>query len=69
MKIKVIGAGCNECARLYENTLAAVRESGIAGIEIEKVEDLIDIADRAVGFRAVQFVGALFGKDCSTWET
>ena len=43
MKIKVIGAGCNECARLYENTLAAVRESGIAGIEIEKVEDLIDI--------------------------
>ena len=43
MKIKVIGAGCAECSRMYDNTLSAVRESGIQGIEIEKVEALIDI--------------------------
>ena len=48
MIIKVIGAGCAECGRLYENTLAAACESGIPAIEIQKIEDLIEIVKLGV---------------------
>ena len=42
MNIKVIGAGCAECDRLYKNTLDAVKETGTEA-EIEKIEDLVEI--------------------------
>ena len=29
MDIKVIGAGCENCGKLYDNTLAALRQLGI----------------------------------------
>ncbi len=43
MNIKIIGAGCSECERLHEYTLAAVSEAKLDNVEIEKVEDLIEI--------------------------
>lgn len=42
MDIKVIGSGCQKCTDLYENTLGAVKDLGLA-CEVEKVEDLLDI--------------------------
>lgn len=42
MDIKVIGAGCKECDKLYENTLEAVKELGL-DVEVSKVEDLFEI--------------------------
>ena len=47
MEIKVIGAGCDDCAKLYENTLEAVEELGIDAT-VEKVEDLIEIVKLGV---------------------
>lgn len=47
MEIKVIGTGCDDCARLYENTLEAVEELGIDAT-VEKVEDLIEIVKLGV---------------------
>lgn len=38
MVIKVLGPGCANCKRLYENAAAAVKELGIDAT-IEKVED------------------------------
>lgn len=42
MEIKILGAGCANCERLYENALAAVGELGIEA-DIIKVEQLKDI--------------------------
>lgn len=42
MDIKVIGAGCSECTRLYKNTLDAVKETGVSA-EVQKIEDLVEI--------------------------
>ncbi len=42
MEIKVIGAGCDKCGRLYEDVCQAVEELGLAA-EIVKVEDLVEI--------------------------
>ena len=42
MEIKVIGTGCEKCGKLYENTLEAVRVSGVEA-DIQRVEDLLDI--------------------------
>lgn len=47
MEIKVIGTGCDNCAKLYENTSEAVKELGIDAT-IEKVEDLIEIVKLGV---------------------
>ncbi|MGN0261843.1 MAG: thioredoxin family protein [Eggerthellaceae bacterium] len=47
MEIKVIGTGCDDCAKLYENTLEAVNELGIEA-SVEKVEDLIEIVKLGV---------------------
>lgn len=47
MNIKVIGAGCETCGRLYDYTKEAVEEAGIEA-EIEKVEDLIEIVKLGV---------------------
>ena len=42
MDIKVIGTGCPDCSRLYENTRRAVERLGLDA-SVEKVEDLMDI--------------------------
>lgn len=47
MNIKVIGAGCETCGRLYDYVKEAVEEAGIEA-EIEKVEDLIEIVKLGV---------------------
>ena len=47
MNIKVIGAGCEHCDKLYSNVLDAVKEVGCEA-EIEKVEDLIEIVKLGV---------------------
>ena len=47
MNIKVIGAGCEHCDKLYSNVLGAVKEVGCEA-EIEKVEDLIEIVKLGV---------------------
>ncbi len=39
MKIEVLGMGCANCNRLYQNVVEAVRLSG-KEIEVTKVEDL-----------------------------
>jgi len=47
MKIEILGMGCPKCKKLYENTQAAVEESGIEA-EIDKVEDIEKITEYAV---------------------
>lgn len=42
MEIKVIGAGCDKCGRLYEDVCQAAEELGL-GAEIVKVEDLVEM--------------------------
>ena len=39
MNIKVLGMGCCNCVKLYENTQDAVKDLGIEA-NIEKVEDM-----------------------------
>jgi small redox-active disulfide protein 2 len=39
MKIEVLGTGCADCKKLYENTQKALEESGIQG-ELVKVEGI-----------------------------
>ena len=47
MNIKIIGMGCDDCDRLYENVVQAVKEKGIDA-EIEKIGELIDIVKLGV---------------------
>ena len=47
MNIKVIGAGCEKCGKLYDNVMEAVRETGCAA-EVEKVDDLLEIVKLGV---------------------
>ena len=47
MDIKVIGSGCPDCSRLYENTCRAVERLGLEA-RVEKVQDLMDIVRRGV---------------------
>ena len=47
MKIKVIGAGCVTCDKLYEHVREAVAETG-CDAEVEKVEDLLEIVKLGV---------------------
>ncbi len=39
MKIEVLGMGCSNCNKLYQNTLEAVKQIG-KEIQLEKVEDI-----------------------------
>jgi len=39
MKIEVLGMGCSNCNKLYQNVLEAVKQSG-KEIHVEKVEDI-----------------------------
>ena len=47
MDIKVIGSGCDDCSRLYDNTVAALEELGIAA-EVSKIGDLMEIVKLGV---------------------
>ena len=47
MDIKIIGSGCPDCSRLYDNTAAALNELGIKA-EIQKIGDLIEIVKLGV---------------------
>ena len=39
MKIEVLGMGCSNCNKLYQNVLDAVKQSGNE-VEVTKVEDI-----------------------------
>ena len=47
MDIKIIGSGCDDCSRLYDNTIEALQELGIQA-DITKVGDLIEIVKLGV---------------------
>ncbi len=47
MKIEVLGMGCANCNKLYQNVLEAVKLSG-KGIEVAKVEDIKKIMSYGV---------------------
>lgn len=47
MEIKVIGAGCEKCGRLYDNVMEALRQTGCEA-EVEKVDDLLEIVKLGV---------------------
>ena len=47
MNIKVIGAGCENCDKLYDNVKNAVKEIGCEAT-VEKVEDLLEIVKLGV---------------------
>ncbi len=47
MKIEILGMGCSNCNKLYENALEAVKQSG-KEVEVVKVEDLQTIMDYGV---------------------
>lgn len=47
MNIKIIGSGCPDCSRLYDNTLAALSELGMEA-EVEKIGDLMEIVKLGV---------------------
>ena len=47
MVIKVTGRGCENCDKLYENVMEAVRETGSDAV-VEKVGDLMEIVKLGV---------------------
>lgn len=47
MDVKIIGEGCPDCSRLYDNTVAALAELGMEA-DIQKVGNLIDIVKLGV---------------------
>ena len=47
MVIKVIGMGCENCDKLYENVMEAVKETGSDAV-VEKVGDLMEIVKLCV---------------------
>lgn len=47
MNIKIIGSGCPDCGRLYDNTVAALKELGIEA-KVEKIGDLMEIVKLGV---------------------
>ena len=47
MNIKIIGAGCEDCNKLYANAWSALVRSG-KDAELERVEDLIEMVKLGV---------------------
>ena len=47
MDIKVIGAGCENCGRLYDNLLEALREMKTEA-RVDRVDDLLEIVKLGV---------------------
>lgn len=47
MDVKIIGSGCEDCSRLYDNTLEALAELGISA-QVTKIGDLLEIVKLGV---------------------
>ncbi len=47
MKIEILGMGCSNCNKLYQNALEAVKQSGKEA-EVVKIEDIQKIMDYGV---------------------
>jgi len=47
MDVKIIGSGCDDCSRLYDNTVTALEELGIQA-EVTKIGDLLEIVKLGV---------------------
>ena len=47
MNIKIIGSGCPDCSKLYDNTMAALKELHMEA-DVEKIGDLIEIVKLGV---------------------
>jgi small redox-active disulfide protein 2 len=47
MKIEVLGMGCANCSRLYQNAVEAAKQSG-KEVEVTKVEDIKKIMSYGV---------------------
>ena len=47
MRIEILGMGCSNCSKLYQNALEAVKQSG-KEVEVLKVEDIQKITDYGV---------------------
>jgi small redox-active disulfide protein 2 len=47
MKIEILGMGCSNCNKLYQNALEAVKQNGKEA-EVVKVEDIQKIMDYGV---------------------
>ena len=47
MDVKIIGSGCDDCSRLYDNTVAALAELNMDA-EVTKIGDLIEIVKLGV---------------------
>ena len=47
MKIEILGMGCFKCKKLYDDTLAAVKELNVTA-EIVKVEDIDKIIEYGI---------------------
>lgn len=48
MDIKIIGAGCADCNKLYENTMEALKELSVEDANVTRVEDLVEIVKLGV---------------------
>ncbi|MBD3277355.1 MAG: thioredoxin family protein [Candidatus Aegiribacteria sp.] len=44
MKIQILGMGCPKCKKLYKNAEEAISELDLEDAELEKVQDLSQIA-------------------------
>ena len=47
MNIKILGSGCPDCSRLYDNTMDALKELSMEA-DVEKIGDLIEIVKLGV---------------------
>ena len=47
MKIEILGMGCSNCNKLYQNALEAVKQSG-KEVDVLKVDDIQTIMDYGV---------------------
>lgn len=48
MKIQVLGSGCPNCKKLYENVQKVVEEHGLSDAYVEKVESMEEIVKAGV---------------------
>lgn len=70
MEIKVLGSGCMNCKKLYENAQKAVEELGVTA-QLTKVEDFKEIAKYGVMRTPALVVDEkvkAYGKVCSAEE-
>ena len=45
MKIQILGMGCPKCRKLFELTKKVLRDLELEEVQLEKVEDLAEIAE------------------------